>query len=119
MKNIYLYFTILIGIGYFLNKKSYIKLLKTNIAKEMILSNKFSHILDVRSVEEFTIGHYPNSINIPFDTINEYTIGNLNKLKPILIYCRSGRRAKIAADKLVTFGFRKIYYINDTYKSLL
>lgn len=119
MKNIYLYFTILIGIGYFLNKKSYIKLLKTNIAKEMILSNKFSHILDVRSVEEFTIGHYPKSINIPFDTINEYTIGNLNKLNPILIYCRSGRRAKIAADKLVSFGFRKIYYINDTYKSLL
>ena len=85
----------------------------------MIISSKFSHILDVRSLEEFAVGHYPKSINIPYDTINEHTIKTLNKLKPILIYCRSGRRAKIAADKLVSFGFKKIYYINDTYKSLL
>ena len=35
----------------------------------------------------------------------ESKIDNLNKKKPVAVYCRSGRRSKIAAQKLADKGF--------------
>ena len=105
----------------FLIKKT-IKLIKPEKAKRMINQNKIKNILDVRSKKEWNRGNYPNSVNIPiepFDKLNQENLEKFNKKEPILIYCRSGRRALIAANRLKKFGFKDIYYINENYKSLL
>ena len=70
-------------------------------------------ILDVRSAEEFAEGHIPGAINMPFKQLTDYR-QQLNKLngKPIVVYCRSGRRAVIALDWLDQQGYAPLYHLD-------
>lgn len=66
-------------------------------------------ILDVRTPEEYAAGHIPNAINIPNETIGASEISALpDKDQLILVYCRSGRRSKEAAEKLVFLGYTNV-----------
>ena len=66
-------------------------------------------ILDVRRPDEFAAGHIPNAINVPNETIGTAEIPELpDKDRLILVYCRSGRRSKDAAEKLVRLGYTNI-----------
>ena len=66
-------------------------------------------ILDVRSADEFAAGHIPSAINVPNETIGTAEISELpNKNQLIMVYCRSGRRSKEAAEKLVKLGYTNI-----------
>ena len=66
-------------------------------------------ILDVRTPEEFAEKRIPNSINVPNESIGNGEISELpNKQQLILVYCRSGRRSKEAAQKLCELGYTNI-----------
>jgi len=66
-------------------------------------------ILDVRTEDEFTEAHIPGAINIPHDQLAE-RIGeiNIDKDQAIVVHCRSGRRADLAAIVLNENGFTQI-----------
>ena len=86
------------------------------------LNKKNILIIDVRKKDEYILGSYTNSINIPHDEINNLSIINIKKLCSnckYLIYCRTGRRAKIAAKKLLKLGLNNIFYTTYNYKTLL
>ena len=66
-------------------------------------------ILDVRRPDEYALGHIPGAINVANETIGTAEISELpNKAQLILVYCRSGRRSKEAAEKLVKLGYTNI-----------
>jgi rhodanese-related sulfurtransferase len=66
-------------------------------------------ILDVRTEEEYDQGHIPGAILIPHEEIGEKAEEALtDKDQLILVYCRSGRRSKIAAEILVELGYTNI-----------
>lgn len=66
-------------------------------------------ILDVRTPAEFAEKHIPNAINIPNENIGTDEISQLpDKDQLIMVYCRSGRRSKEAAEKLVKLGYTNI-----------
>ena len=66
-------------------------------------------ILDVRRSDEFAEGHIPNAINVANEDIGTDEISELpDKDQLIMVYCRSGRRSKEAAQKLVKFGYTNI-----------
>ena len=66
-------------------------------------------ILDTRTQEEYDEGHIPGAILIPYDEVPEKAEGILkDKNQLILVYCRSGRRSKIAAEALVELGYTNI-----------
>ena len=66
-------------------------------------------ILDVRRPDEFAAGHIPNAINVANESIGTAEIPELpNKDQLIMVYCRSGRRSKEAAEKLVKLGYTNI-----------
>ena len=66
-------------------------------------------ILDVRRPDEYAAGHIPNAINVPNESIGTDEIPELpNKNQLIMVYCRSGRRSKEAAEKLVKLGYTNI-----------
>ena len=66
-------------------------------------------ILDVRRPDEFAAGHIPNAINVPNESIGTDEIPELpDKDQLIMVYCRSGRRSKEAAEKLVKLGYTNI-----------
>ena len=66
-------------------------------------------ILDVRRADEFAAGHIPGAINVANESIGTAEIPELpDKDQLIMVYCRSGRRSKEAAEKLVKLGYTNI-----------
>ena len=78
-------------------------------ARKLMDSEKDRIILDVRSREEYDQGHIPGAILIP-DTEIEAKAADLlpDKDQLILVYCRSGRRSKLAAQSLAALGYTNI-----------
>ena len=78
-------------------------------AKTIMDAEKDYIIIDARTEEEFAEGHIENAILIP-----EYEIANRaekelpDKEQLILVYCRSGRRSKIASEELVKLGYTNV-----------
>ena len=78
-------------------------------AKEIMDSEEGYIILDVRTQEEYDQGHIPGAIVISHEEITEKAEDVLtDKDQLILVYCRSGRRSKIAAEALVELGYTNI-----------
>ena len=66
-------------------------------------------IIDARTEEEFSEGHIKNAILIPENEIK----ARADKALPAkddfnLVYCRSGRRSKIASEELVKLGYTNV-----------
>ena len=78
-------------------------------AKKFMDSEEGCIILDVRTREEYDQGHIPGAILIP-DTEIEAKAADLlpDKDQLILVYCRSGRRSKLAAQSLADLGYTNI-----------
>ena len=65
-------------------------------------------IVDVRTPEEFTEGHFPNAINIPLDQVTQRINEFKEMPKPIIAYCRSGNRSGIAVSMLNQSGITDV-----------
>ena len=66
-------------------------------------------IIDARTEEEFAEGHIENAILIPEYEIKDRAEKELpDKEQMILVYCRSGRRSKIASEELVKLGYTNV-----------
>ena len=78
-------------------------------AKQIMDTEKGYIILDVRTLEEYDEGHIPGAMVIPHEEIAERAEDVLtDKDQLILVYCRSGRRSKIAAEALAELGYTNI-----------
>ncbi len=92
--------------------------INNSLGYEQILGEQAKHlmdtetdfiIIDARTQEEFKEGHIEGAILIP-----EYEIAEraekelLDKEQLILVYCRSGRRSKIASQALADLGYTNV-----------
>lgn len=78
-------------------------------AKALMDSETDYIILDVRTEKEYADGHIPDAILIPDYEIAERAENELtDKSQLILVYCRSGRRSKNAAEKLTEMGYSNV-----------
>ena len=78
-------------------------------AKEIMDSGEAYILLDVREQEEFDEAHIPGAILIPYTEIDAKAEEILpEKDAQILVYCRSGRRSKIASESLVNLGYTNV-----------
>ena len=78
-------------------------------AKKIMDSGEEHIILDTRDQDEFDDGHIPGAILIPYTEIENKAEEMLpDKDKLILVYCRSGRRSKIAAKSLAKLGYTNV-----------
>ena len=78
-------------------------------AKQIMDSQEGYIILDVREQAEYDQGHIPGAMLIPDYEITakaEQLLPDKNQL--ILVYCRSGRRSKLAAEALVALGYTNV-----------
>ena len=79
-------------------------------AKEMMKADDGHVIVDVRRQDEYDEGHIPGAILIPNESIEDTRPDALPDLEQIiLVYCRSGRRSKEAAQKLADMGYKNVY----------
>ncbi|MBR5155810.1 MAG: rhodanese-like domain-containing protein [Clostridia bacterium] len=78
-------------------------------AKKIMDSDEKYIILDVREQDEYDSGHISGAILIPYTEIENKAEEMLpDKDNLILVYCRSGRRSKIAAETLTKLGYTNI-----------
>ena len=78
-------------------------------AKTIMDTEKDYVIIDARTEEEYAVGHIENAILIPEYEIKDRAEKELpDKEQLILVYCRSGRRSKIASEELVKLGYTNI-----------
>ena len=78
-------------------------------AKALMDSESGYIIIDARTQEEYDEGHIPGAILIPEYEIADRAEKELpDKKQLILVYCRSGRRSKIAAEELVKLGYTNV-----------
>lgn len=71
-------------------------------------------ILDVRTPAEYAQGHVPGAVNIPHDQVP----GRIDGVEgygadQVVVYCRSGKRAGLAADALVEAGIPVLHLVGD------
>ncbi|GLP96605.1 rhodanese-like domain-containing protein [Paraferrimonas sedimenticola] len=67
-------------------------------------------VVDVRTAEEFEVGHLNNAAHVPFEQIGEWAQAqNIAKDQSIVLYCRSGRRSGIATETLMSMGYTNVY----------
>ncbi len=79
------------------------------LKEELDQTNQSLILLDVRRREEFNSGRIKNSINIPHDLLlSDISLIADYKSKKVVVYCRSGKRAKLVLDRLSDEGFRTL-----------
>ena len=78
-------------------------------AKEIMDTEKEYILIDARTEEEFAQGHIPGAILIPeYEIVSRAEEELPDKNALILVYCRSGRRSKIASEELVKLGYTNV-----------
>lgn len=87
----------------------------TPMTQQQLLEHLRSHpdhvfVLDVRTPQEFAEGHVPGAVNVPYDQVAS-RLAEVPKDKDIVLYCRSGRRAGLAADVLAAQGYTRLSHL--------
>ena len=84
------------------------------ISQQDLLSNppQGALILDVRTPGEFGEGHVPNAVNIPHNELAS-RLAELDSAsdRPIVLYCKSGRRAGMATTVLQGAGYTDLHHL--------
>lgn len=67
-------------------------------------------LIDLRTPEEYSVGHIDRSLNINFNNQVEFSqfLSSSDKNKHYLIYCRTGNRSGQAMELMQTKGFTRI-----------
>lgn len=73
-------------------------------------------LLDVRTKEEFELGHIEGAINIPVDNLRN-SLQTLNPKQDIIVYCAIGLRGYLAYRILEQNGFTAIRNLSGGYKT--
>lgn len=77
--------------------------------KQILDNDKDIILLDVREPDEYAQGHIPNARLMPLGTIAKQAPTDLpDRDAKLIVYCRSGRRSKMAADTLLTLGYTHV-----------
>ena len=82
------------------------------MSQEALLEHQSRHpdhlfVLDVRTSQEYAEGHVPGAVNVPHDQLAS-RLTEVPKDKDVVLYCKSGRRAGIAAAVLAANGYKRL-----------
>lgn len=78
-------------------------------AKQLMETEKDYIVIDARTQEEYDEGHIEGALLIPEYEIADRAEKELpDKNQLILVYCRSGRRSKIASEALADLGYTNV-----------
>ena len=80
-------------------------------AHDLLMENSEAILFDVRDESEYIVGHAEEALLFQLDDINADTAArNIpSKDTPVIVYCKSGRRAAAASQILCSLGYEKVY----------
>ena len=102
--------TLILGLAFCSHILADVELIDASALKKRIENPGYRLILlDVRTVKEYQSGHIKDSINIPHDQlIQNIDVLDQYRNQPIVVFCRSGRRAQLVIDALIQNKFDQI-----------
>ena len=65
-------------------------------------------LLDVRTPAEFRVSHLHEARFVNFDSINTATFADIDRSRPVVVYCSVGFRSERLGERLHALGFRNV-----------
>lgn len=88
--------------------------LDSDTFEKQIKEDKDAVVLDVRTNDEYSQGHIPNSVLINIMSMSfRNEIDKLDRQKSYYVYCRSGSRSYQAGKAMTHMGFEKVYNLEN------
>jgi rhodanese-related sulfurtransferase len=63
-----------------------------------------AQLIDVRADHEWEVGRIEGATHLPLAELSE-RVGEIDKDRPVVLYCRGGNRSTMATEALVAEGF--------------
>ena len=89
-----------------------------NLNATHLINHRDALLLDVREPAEYQQGRLPKALHIPLSQLDSRA-GELTKYKarPVVAYCASGNRSRMAGGALAKLGFAEIYHLHGGYRA--
>jgi rhodanese-related sulfurtransferase len=89
-----------------------------NLNATHLINQRDALLLDVRETAEYTSGRLPNALHIPLSQL----AGRADELakhkgRPVIAYCASGTRSRMAGGALAKAGFAEIYHLHGGFRA--
>jgi len=83
------------------------------------ISRDSIQLVDVRTPQEYNQGAIDGAVNIDYFNQSAFdtSVDQLDRDRPVYLYCRSGNRSQKAAKKLIRMGFTEIYDLQGGYSA--
>jgi rhodanese-related sulfurtransferase len=115
MRKVFCFLAIILFFGCITKDDKTIQIV-TQKEMELILKEDQVQLVDVRTLSEFKAGSILNAQNIDFLSDDFDTqIKELDKSKPVIVFCQKGGRSAKCAKKMQDLGFTKIYDLEGGY----
>lgn len=89
-----------------------------NLEATRLVNSANAVLLDVRETQEFEGGRLPNAVHIPLSQLASRGAELARSTgRPVVAYCRSGNRSRMAAKTLERLGFKEIYNLRGGYRA--
>lgn len=82
-----------------------------------LVQEENAQLVDVRTPQEHAQGTLPGSVNLPLEHIH-LVHDQLDKARPVILYCRSGQRSARAGMILQNLGFDAVHNLGSITKYL-
>lgn len=76
-------------------------------AKQLV-KNQNAQLVDVRTPEEFEATKIQQAVNLPLQQLDSLA-AQLDKSRPIVVFCRSGQRSQMAMQMLMSMGYSDVH----------
>ena len=95
-----------------------VKSIDTEQAKAYLAAKKVDEvtILDVRQPIEYEAGHIPGAALAPLPELTD-RLHRIDRTKPVMVYCASGSRSRMAAQLLSGQGFSEIFNVSGGFNA--
>jgi rhodanese-related sulfurtransferase len=89
------------------------------LAPQELIARQREHtapaLLDVRTPAEYRVGHIAGALNLPVEQLAaRYGVLGFTRDQPIVVYCKSGRRAARAQKVLQSLGYRQVRLLDGS-----
>jgi rhodanese-related sulfurtransferase len=83
-----------------------------------LINTRNALLVDVREAKELESGRLPNAVHVPLSQL-EARAGELKResARPVIAYCDTGNRSRIAGAALAKAGFGEIYHLNGGFRA--
>lgn len=73
------------------------------------IDNEDVYIIDVREDYEYKGGHIKNAYNVSINKMQDIDELVMSLNSKIIVYCQSGNRSRMAANRLIEMGYTNVY----------